>query len=143
MARYVVVEFKNNGDAEAFIERIHQDTAQGTMRRIVGVFVKPGRTCDCRNWQRTNSGDKNQAVTIVRGGKFGWWVCTACNRPRKAGHQLVNQVLPSSLYPELGSTKDSQWEFCVDNLSVGSIHTNNIDRPKKLRKVRKLWQAGL
>jgi hypothetical protein len=142
MARYVVLEFAKNADADEFIQQINEQTAQGMLRRIVGVFVKPGRVCHCYKWERTNSGDKNEKVGIQRGGKFGWWVCTQCNRPRRAGHDLVNQILPSETYPELLSAEDAEFEFTVSTLGVGGIYLQNIDRPKKLRKVRKLWPAA-
>jgi len=142
MARYVVIEFARNADAEAFIDEINRDTEIGLLRRVAGVFVKPTKYCQCPDWQRINYGDKNEKHGVERGAKFGWWVCTYCNRPRRGGHQLENQLKASELYPELLSTKDTEYEFTVSQLGVGGIHTDNIDRPKKLRKVRKLWQAA-
>lgn len=142
MARYVVIEFAKNADADDFIERIHQQTQEGILMRIAGVFVKPSKYCQCPDWERINYGDKNEKHGVGYGSKFGWWVCTYCNRPRRAGHQLINQVKLSELYPELMTSKDAEYEFAVTNLSITGIHTQNIDRPKKLRKVRKLWRAA-
>lgn len=137
MARYVVLEFDDNADAEAFVDSVRANCAaerkQGLSfsKRVVGIFVKPGRTCICWDGKWTNYGDKNRQHGIARGEKFGWWVCTKCNRPRAAGHQLVNQLKPSECYE---GTIYNDFEFGVTNLSVSGFHTNQIDRPKKLRR---------
>lgn len=137
MGRYVVVEFVDNADADAFVQRLNEENVQNRnmrklfSRRVVGIFVKPGRTCDCSDWGRANYGDKNWPVGIARGAKFGWWVCTRCNKPRKAGHELANQVMPSETFE--GVIFD-EYETCVTNLQVSGFHTDQIARPKKLRK---------
>jgi hypothetical protein len=139
MARYVVVEFADNGAAEEFIAGINQlnktirkDGLVDFGRRVVGVFVKPGKTCGCPDANRANYGDKNwQPATIARGAKFGWWVCSRCKRPRKAGHSLVNQLRLSETYE--GSIYED-YEFGVTDLGISGFHTKQIDRPKKLRR---------
>lgn len=141
MARYVVIEFPDNEDAEEFIRRtndLNEDARKEKLsfrRRIVGVFVKPGKTCECLDRNKANYGDKNWPhATIARGEKFGWWVCSRCNRPRAAGHQLVNQLLMSETYE---GTVFNDFEFGVTSLDVSGIHTNNIKRSKKLRHKKK------
>lgn len=137
MARYVVVEFDDNAAAEEFIQQVAEGNQKARKmnlpwtKRIAGVFVKPGRTCTCWNKERINYGDKNEQHGIARGEKFGWWVCTNCNKPRAAGHQLVNQLTLSNTYE---GTVYNDYEFCLTELSVTGIHTQNIDRPKKLRR---------
>jgi hypothetical protein len=137
MARYVVLEFDDNNDAQQFIERVNAENAENRRdrlsfrRRVVAIFVKPGTTCYCWDWQHTNYGDKNREHGIARGEKFGWWVCTRCKKPRKAGHQLVNQILPSQTYEGI---QHEGFEFGVTGLEVGGIHVDNIPRPKKLKR---------
>lgn len=141
MARYVVLEFTDNDDAEEFIEKVNTENEffrkerLSFRRRVVGIFVKPGKTCGCPDASRANYGDKNwQPATINRGEKFGWWVCSRCNRPRKAGHQLVNQVKPSETYQGIVY---EDYEFGVTNLDVSGFHVDQIVRPKKLRLKKK------
>ena len=138
MARYIVVEFYDNDDANEFVQRLEEENAENRnmrlsfRRRVVGIFVKPGKTCECPDWNRANYGDKNwHAASVARGEKFGWWVCTRCNRPRKAGHQLVNQLPMSETYE---GTVFNDYEFCVTNIDVTGIHTKQIARAKKLRR---------
>lgn len=137
MARYVVIEFTDNVDAEAFIQQFDSDNEarrsarEPFLRRIVGVFIKPGKTCQCWDAGHINYGDKNKDAGIARGEKFGWWVCTRCNRPRAAGHQLVNQLLLSECYE---GTVFNNYEFGVQGLYVSGIHTDQVDRPKRLRR---------
>lgn len=137
MPRYVVIEFPDNKEADWFIEQVNQDCAKRRkegnpfLSRIVGVFVKPGRTCNCPDWGRANYGDKNwQPANIARGEKFGWWVCSRCSKPRKGGHQLVNQLDTSSTYE--GAIFDD-YETCVTSLEVSGFHTNRVKRDKKLK----------
>lgn len=138
MARYIVVEFVDNADAEEFVQRINQENAEfrsmrvAFRRRVVGIFVKPGKTCECSDRHRANYGDKNwQQASIARGAKFGWWVCTRCNRPRAAGHGLVNQLTLSDTYE---GTVFNEYEFGVTTLDVSGFHTKQITRVKKLRR---------
>jgi hypothetical protein len=136
MARYIVIEVESNEAAQGLFDSLMDKTPTairaGELMRVVGIFVRPGNTCSCPDWQTVNyrdpTKDKN-AAGVARGPKFGWWVCSRCNKPRKAGHQLVNQLLPSQTY-EISETKG--WEFTVDGLSITSIHKRNIPREKKL-----------
>lgn len=137
MARYVVIEFDENEDAEEFVKATNElnaharDERLSFRRRVVGVFVKPGKTCTCWDGKWINSGDKNRDAGIARGEKFGWWVCTRCKKPRPGGHQLVNQLLLSECYE---GTVYNDYEFGIQGLQVSGIHTTQIDRPKKLRR---------
>lgn len=137
MARYIVVEFTDNADAEAFVERINWNNQENRKlgesftRRIVGIFVKPGRTCECSGRHKGNFGAKDWPFGIARGAKFGWWVCTNCSKPREGGHQLVNQLNLSDTYE---GVIFNDYEFCVTNIEVTGIHTSQYERPKKLRR---------
>lgn len=137
MARYIVIEVSDNKVAESLLERVNQQTKRGALFRVVGVFVKPGRTCSCVNRYHANyreDGAKHGwSGGVERGEKFGWWVCTNCHKPRKAGHQLNNQMSMNEMFSELNPL-DPEWEFNVTGLDITSINQANIDRPKKLRK---------
>lgn len=139
MARYVVIEVSDNQVAENLVETINKQTKQGSPFRVVGLFVKPIRTCQCSNARyanyREDKAKHGWSGGVERGEKFGWWICTKCKRPRKAGHTLVNQITASDTYVEKNA-EDPDWEFTVSSLGVGSIYKANIHRPKKLRKKR-------
>lgn len=141
MARYVVVEFVDNDEAQRFVDKVDARgdsyCVDGLLppTRVVGIFVKPGKTCECTDGYRANYGDKNwNAAEIERGGKFGWWICTRCNRPRKAGHQLKNQVKPSETYEGVSF---QGYEFGVTDLCISGFALEQIDRPKKLRRKKR------
>jgi hypothetical protein len=74
MARYVLLEFDDDNDAEAFAEMVKHGAPEATMR-AVGMYKKPTMFCEC-----PNPGDKS-----VLGKKYNWWVHKDCGRP-KAGH---------------------------------------------------------
>jgi hypothetical protein len=138
MARYVVIEFDDNSVAETFVAD-HAETIRGDGQRIVGVFVKPGKTCDCPDMARANYGDKNwKFAGIGRGEKFGWWVCTRCNRPRKAGHQLNNQIRMAERFE---SPSWGDYEFEVTGLQITGVHKDQFKRKKKLRR-KKVKNGG-
>jgi hypothetical protein len=140
MARYIVIEVSSNAVAEKLLERLNDQTKKGSLYRVVGLFVKPGRTCECVNWRTANYRENREkhgwSGGVERGEKFGWWVCTNCKKPRKAGHNLVNQLKMSECYSELDPL-DPNWEFGVTNLGITSIALANIERPKKLRRKKK------
>ena len=76
MARYVLLEFDKDEDAEAFSGLIIQDKdTPGVAMRVRGIFKKPTLFCEC-----ADKGDKS-----VRGEKWGWWLHRKCGKP-KAGH---------------------------------------------------------
>ena len=137
MARYIVLEVNDNQVAENFIKACNKKTKIGWPFRIVGVFVKPGRTCSCPNARRANyredSSKHGWAGGIQKGEKFGWWVCTQCGKPRKGGHQLNNQLSMNEMFSELNPS-DPDWEFNVTGIEITSIHKAHVKRPKKLRK---------
>lgn len=84
-SRYLVIEFDDEAAAQALCERIDTATAAGKPYRVLGLFAKPGKLCQCfidskdyKDWPRT------------RGAKYGWWVCGVCKRPFTTSHQLRN-----------------------------------------------------
>lgn len=126
MARYLVIEIEDKDAAEKLMQQINTKTRAGAGLRVAGLFAKPGKTCKCPDARRANFGDKNwQPATILRGGRFGWWVCSRCNRPRKAGHQLVNLLKLSDLLP--GVEYDG-YEFGITDLCVSGFAKEQINR---------------
>jgi len=87
LARYVLVEFSDDSTANAFCKRISEATANGQKFRLAGLFAKPQKWCECTP---SFGYQKNQ---VVMGGKYGWWVCSVCRRPRLGNHQPHN-ILP-------------------------------------------------
>lgn len=84
MAKYILLSFDNDKDAEEFVQAMQkQDTSgrpfipEGVAVR--GVWKKPTQFCDCALRGRNTKG---RAWT--RGKKFGWWVCTVCHKPSQA-----------------------------------------------------------
>ena len=153
MVRYVVLEFEDNDAATAYIGAVAEENRKQReeklpfSRRVVGVFVKPGRRCECGDWDRANyrgpAPKKGLPSGVVRGAKFGWWVCTRCSRPRRASHSLTNQLLLSQQYQgrvedlagKQGVTEDDrreQYETQVDSLSITGISTKMIPRDSEL-----------
>jgi hypothetical protein len=81
MARYVLLAFDKDSDADAFVKNVQENNGaalvEGYDHGIIQAFVrgmwqKPTIFCQCtqikgRGW--------------TRGKKRGWWVCTKCARP--------------------------------------------------------------
>lgn len=82
MAKYVLLEFDNDDEAEAFTS-VLQDDIETAVMRAVGVYKKPTIFCDC-----SNPGDKS-----VLGAKWGWWVHKECGRPKKGNWQNPRNLL--------------------------------------------------
>src|SRR5689334_9902659 len=90
MAKYVVVAFDIDTEADAFIETMNAATITmedngGATVEVVGVFKKPTLFCEC-----TNRGDKS-----VRGAKWGWWLHKDCGKPKRGNiHHPWNLLFP-------------------------------------------------
>lgn len=141
MARYIVLEFIDNDQAESFIQKIDAQTKAGKKFRVVGLFSPPRLfACKCP----ISSGTGNalyRREKSERGGKFGWWLCGTCNKPRPGGHQLNNLLQLSQLMGKKARLKklvryDDQvdgrnYEWQVKGLSIAEVPLHNIDRKKK------------
>ena len=145
MGRYVVVEFDRNEDAEAFVNQVSElnqavrkDGLIKVARRVVGVFVRPGARCECWDRDTVNHRDPTKlknAAGIAQGPKFGWWVCSRCNKPRLGSHELVNQMSLDDTFE--APLVNAVWENQIDSLHITSIHEKHIERPKKLRNKKR------
>lgn len=80
MAKYVLLEFDEDSEADAFTETMGQN---GASVRTAGVYKKPTIFCDC-----PNPGDKS-----VLGNKWNWWVHKGCGRPKKGQWQSPRNLL--------------------------------------------------
>lgn len=78
MARYVLVEFESNSDAERFVARTMEKELKGAKYKIVGFFAKPRKYCQC-----PTPPEHERAQQTRRGSKYGWMVHTKCGRPRR------------------------------------------------------------
>jgi len=85
MAKYVVVEFDSDEDAEGFAGTLEWEGHTATIR-VAGVFKKPTMFCECPPSNNPKS---------VRGAKWGWWLHKDCGKPRKGNvHHPRNLILP-------------------------------------------------
>lgn len=123
MARYLLVEFDNDDQADTLRAQIDSAAKKGKPYRVLGMFQKPRRFCACppdkdrQNWKR-----------LVRGSKYGWWVCGTCKRARLGIHQLNNllsheeRLSPTTSdgvdYLEPGTPQVRTWAFKPDTLSI-------------------------
>jgi len=91
MAKYVLLEFDDDAEAESFARTIMQndrlidlaDTVETI--RVRGVFKKPTQFCTCVPMEKSS----------VRGAKWGWWLCSKCAKPKSgAMHQPRNLLEP-------------------------------------------------
>jgi len=89
MARYVVLEFEDNEDAEHFVGDVFYHYAG----EVVGLFAKPTQFCDGGGCTR------GRVQPWARGAKFGWWVCRTCKKPTSAGggEKLMHHVLSQAV----------------------------------------------
>lgn len=92
MARYVLIEVDENATAERLCAQI---TNAGKPMRVVGIFSKPTKLCDCAV----------QSDTSVLGTRLGWRLCPECRRPKSGGSQTLWNMLDDegtpSKYKEL------------------------------------------
>jgi hypothetical protein len=85
MARYVLLSFDNDKEADDFVQATQErkTVAVASATEVVAnlyeatvraVFKKPTIFCQC-------TAIKHRGWT--RGKKFGWWVCSQCHKPSR------------------------------------------------------------
>lgn len=95
MARYVLVEFDNDAEAERFVNKIIQRNLDLAARkkegsyRIKGFFAKPTKFCECGPLT-----DRQQREEVTRGAKYGWMVHRPCRRARPMSQSPRNLLDP-------------------------------------------------
>lgn len=123
MARYVILRFEDNGQAEAFIKSVQQNDVffshkneDGTGSygyidkvRPVGLFAGPTLYCECPPHSETDA----------RSQKYGWWVHRKCSKPRRGNWQHPHNLLD----PE-ASLRPGQ-----RSMYLGVIEPNDQPRP--------------
>lgn len=134
-SQYLVIEFDDEAQASALRAQIDNATRKGKSYRVVGLFGKPGKTCDCyRDTANSKTWD------IRRGSKKGWWICGKCRRAIVSNHTLINQISrdevisPSTLvgralhttaYPT--NSLPRKYEFIPSLLSITILPTKGVD----------------
>jgi hypothetical protein len=88
MARVIILSFDDNAAAERFAKHVMegQRLGLGTMTPSQGVQVEAmvaRPTVACRGPHRVPGKLKSQ-MGWTRTIKFGWWVCSVCNKPAPA-----------------------------------------------------------
>jgi hypothetical protein len=87
MARYVVLSFEDNEDAETFIQHCDGQSSIIVTGKVEALIAKPTMFCPnsaaggCPTGKRTHS--------FTRGLKWGWWVCAVCKKPVKLRDQKL------------------------------------------------------
>jgi len=80
MAKYVLVAFDDDKDADKFVEFVHNVSSviigfagdkEELDAAVRGVWKKPTKFCECTGGR----------AGFTRGRKYGWWVCATCKRP--------------------------------------------------------------
>jgi len=85
MARYVLLAFDDDKEAEAYAKMVQEDghviifhdhDIDFDLASVIvrGMWKKPTMFCDCTDKRKPPHG-------WTRGQKWGWWVCTKCSRP--------------------------------------------------------------
>jgi hypothetical protein len=87
MAKYVILAFDSDDEADKFVEETQAQQAvwvggtdcpcypdEGTELKcdVRGVFRKPTKFCSCTSVKSRG---------FSRGRKYGWWVCSQCGKP--------------------------------------------------------------
>lgn len=78
MARYVLLEFADNAEADAFVLKQMDKTLKGATRRVVGYFFRPTKFCECGPIPQTKL-----KTEVTLGARFGVRVHRTCRRPRR------------------------------------------------------------
>jgi hypothetical protein len=85
MARYVLLEFDDNAEADNFVNMLNggdfdghpAEVMPGGTVRVRGVYFKPTLFCEC-----PNPGDRS-----ARGEKWGLWIHRDCGKPKRGNVQ--------------------------------------------------------
>lgn len=120
-SRYMLIEFDDEASALKLKEQIDDRSRAGRPLRVVGLFAKPTRFCECgiEGWTTTS----RQPSTTKRGRKFGWWVCTKCKRPTASESGLVNLIAPGDIInPVTFDLKNGVGSLINYVLALSSVH---------------------
>lgn len=159
MARYVLLSFDSNNEADEFINAVsveggiffmgkdthfkHIDPEKTFVR---GLWAKPTQFCEC-----SGSGAKREGY--ARGQKFGWWVHNACGKPTKgwARGDHYYPALGKNMLPVTPQAPEWRGEGIVNHrfdpttkkyyhIETGKEH-NAEESLARLKEQLGLWQA--
>lgn len=84
--RYVVLEFEDKEEAQAFLDDFKEDR-RWTTGRIIAMFLKPKAFCECpdKSRQQLNNWRKNK--------KYGLYICGRCKKPSRFHNRGVLERL--------------------------------------------------
>lgn len=123
MARYVVLSFDSNEDAEDFVEKQiltkrgleeRGDELAKHLPEVEALIAKPTLFCEQPNAHRkgkTSSG-------WTQGKKYKWWVCGVCKKPTRLWGEHMGSVISQSrnlLADFLKSLEDEEAQESSDN----------------------------
>lgn len=126
MARYLLVQVDDNDRAEKL--RIKLDAVDGI--KTVGLFGKPTKFCECLK----------RAPDSRKGKALGFWLCTACGRPKSGAMQMPYNLLndehtPVQFFNMFLHTREP---FRIPTPEViARVRANTEDTRKKLERHRR------
>jgi hypothetical protein len=86
VAKYVLLAFDNDEEADAFSGML---TTEGASMTVRGVFKKPTQFCACTDYNGKS----------VRGKKWGWWVHIKCGKPVEGHFHAPRNLLDEEDMP--------------------------------------------
>jgi hypothetical protein len=89
MARYVVLHFDDNEEAEQLVNLYPSLYQEG---KVVALSPAPTKFCEDPFSQHGN-----KKAGYFRGKKYGWWVCSVCGLPTPAWGESYAAVLSSAV----------------------------------------------
>lgn len=115
MARYVLLTFEDNKEADNFVEAVKEgmvfvgygDTHAGYRYddlkgvSVMGTFFKPTQFCECPK-PKVRPGQIPPEEKSVLGEKWGLRICIKCKKPKRG----IMQHPKNLLYPELTDPRD-------------------------------------
>jgi hypothetical protein len=82
VAKYILLEFANDSEADAFTSTIVDAGAAGSLT-VRAVYKKPTLFCEC-----LKTSDRS-----LLGEKYGWRVCPTCVKPKRGAWQHPRNLL--------------------------------------------------
>lgn len=127
MARYLLIEFDNNEQADALRAQIDAATRKGKAFRVVGLFARPGLNCRCSSTRAGHVERITKTAKPVRGTRFGFYVCPLCHKPRFGNQHPTNmiareEIIQPMVFQEIAwldmPPLKRKWTYYPENLGV-------------------------